>query len=257
MSYTIAVANQKGGVAKTTTVLSLAGALSMLGKDILLIDLDPQADLTLAVGMNPKSIRDSIADILLNSRNLSGTIRETGIPGIDLIPSNADMELAERFLPIRENYEYILKNVLQDLQPGLYDFIFLDCPPALGSITLNALHAANMLIMPTQPEYFSAYALRNMMPAIKRVRTHGNPSMVYRILITMHDRRNRIHNNMREQIRATFGSGLLQTMIDVDTKLRESSLAGIPVTHYNPRTRSALQYLDLAEELVQHVQAIA
>jgi len=255
--YTIAVANQKGGVAKTTTALSLAGAFTLLGRDILLVDLDPQADLTLAVGINPKSVRDSIADIFLGSRKLTSIIQETTVPGIDIIPSNSDMEMAERFLPIRERHELILKTVLQAAQMGAYDFVILDCPPALGSATLNALHASDMLIIPTQPEYFSAYALRNMMPAIKRVRAHENPTLVYRILITMHDRRNRIHNNMREQIRLTFGTGLLQTVIDVDTKLRESTLAGLPITHYSPKTRSALQYLSLAEELVQHVQAFA
>ncbi len=257
MTYTITVANQKGGVAKTTTATSLAGAFTMLGRCVLLIDLDPQADLTVAVGINPKSVRNSIADLLLNSHSLSSTIRETTIPGIDLIPSNADMELAERFLPMRNNHEFILRNLLREAQTSIYDFIVIDCPPALGSITLNALHASNMLIIPTQPEYFSAFALRSMMPAIKRVRSRGNPNLIYRILITMHDKRNRIHNNMREQIRATFGAGLFNTMIDVDTKLRESSLAGLPITHYSPKTRSALQFLMLAEELVQNVQEVA
>jgi len=257
MKYTIAVANQKGGVAKTTTALSLAGAFTLLGRDILMLDLDPQADLTLAAGIDPNTIRESIADILLGSRKLPSIIRDTAVPGIDIVPSNSDMELAERFLPIRERHELILKTVLQDSQTGAYDFVILDCPPALGSVTINALHAADMLIIPTQPEYFSAYALRHMMPVIKRVRAHENPTLVYRILITMHDRRNRIHNNMREQIRLTFGGGVLKTVIDVDTKLRESTLAALPITHYNPKTRSALQYLTLAEELVQYVQTFA
>ena len=257
MSYTIAVANQKGGVAKTTTALSLAGALTVLGRKVLMVDLDPQADLTLAVGVNPKSVNNSIAQVLLNSRDLVGAILETAIPGIDLIPSSPEMELAERFLPIREHHEQILKNTLQAAYLSDYDCIILDCPPALGSLTSNALHAADLLIIPTQPEYFSAYALRNMMPAIKRVRAQGNPNLVYRILITMHDRRNRIHNNMREQIRLTFHAGVMHTVIDVDTKLRESSLAGLPITHFNPRSRSAIQYLALAAELVQYVQETA
>jgi chromosome partitioning protein len=111
-----------------------------------------------------------------------------------------------------------------------------------------------MLIIPTQPEYFSAHALRNMMPAIRRVRSQGNPNLLYRILITMHDKRNRVHRNLSEQYRTTFGVGVLQTVIDTDTKLRESSIAGLPVTHYNLKTRSTLQYQALAQELIQYVQ---
>jgi chromosome partitioning protein len=185
---------------------------------------------------------------------MTGIILETAIPGLDLVPSHSDMELAERFLPIRPNYEIILREALKTLPADVYDFIILDCPPAIGAVTINAFNAAQMLIIPTQPEFFSAHALRNMMPAIRRVRSQENPKLLYRILITMHDRRNRVHRNLTEQLRTTFGEGVLQTVINVDTKLRESSIAGLPVTHYNHKTRSTLQYQDLAQELIQYVQ---
>ncbi len=255
MTYIITVANQKGGVAKTTTAVSLGGAMALSGKDVLLIDLDAQADLTLALGVTPSRSGGSIADVFFSSANLAGVTRETPIPGLDLIPSSSEMELAERFLPVRPKFEFILRDALKNHLPeNFYDFVILDCPPALGAVTQNALQAAQMLIIPTQPEYFSAHALRNMMPAIRRVRSQGNPNLIYRILITMHDKRNRVHRDLSEQYRTTFGDGVFQTVINTDTKLRESSIAGIPITHFNLKTRSTLEYQALAQELMQHVR---
>lgn len=254
MTNIIAIANQKGGVAKTTTVVSLGGALAQSGVQVLLIDLDAQADLTLALGANPSQIRGSISDVLLNSASLLSTTCETAIPGLDYIPSNNDMELAERFLPVRHNYEYILREaLLSQLPTNAYDLVLLDCPPALGAVTKNALNAANLLVIPTQAEYFSAHALRNMMATVRRIRTQSNPDLTYRVLITMRDRRNRIHRDLSEQLQMTFGEGVFKTIIEVDTKLRESSIAGLPITHYTSRTRSALQYQALAQELIQYV----
>ena len=255
MPHIIAIANEKGGVAKTTTVVSLAGALLQAGHEVLVIDLDTQANLTLALGLTPSKVRRSISDVLLNSVSLLSVSRETSVPGIDLVPSNADMGLAERFLPVRQNYETILYNTLHN-NPGLsaYQFILIDCPPSLGAVTTNALTAADYVIAPTQPEYFSAYGLRSLMAAIRRVRGQNNPTLAYFILVTMMDRRNRIHRTLLEQLQATFREGLLSTVIEVDTKLRESTVAGLPITHYSPKSRSALQYAALAQELVAHVQ---
>ena len=255
MPHIIAIANEKGGVAKTTTVVSLAGALLQAGHEVLVIDLDTQANLTLALGLTPSKVRRSISDVLLNSVSLLSVSRETSVPGIDLVPSNADMGLAERFLPVRQNYETILYNTLHN-NPGLsaYQFILIDCPPSLGAVTTNALTAADYVIAPTQPEYFSAYGLRSLMAAIRRVRGQNNPTLAYFILVTMMDRRNRIHRTLLEQLQATFREGLLNTVIEVDTKLRESTVAGLPITHYFPKSRSALQYAALAQELVAHVQ---
>lgn len=251
----IAVANEKGGVAKTTTVISLGGALAQIGQEVLLIDLDAQANLSLGLGIDPSRVRRSIADVLLNSGSLLTASRETTIPGLDLVPSNADMGLAERFLPVRQNYDQILKNVLRNNAAlSAYQFILLDCPPSLGAVTTNALNAADFVIAPTQPEYFSAYGLRSLMATIRQVRGQTNPNLAYYILITMMDRRNRIHRTMYEQLLATFGEGLLKTVIEVDTKLRESTVAGLPIGHYFPRSRSAGQYSALAQELVENVE---
>jgi len=250
--YCISVINEKGGVAKTTTVISLGGALAEMGKEVLVIDLDTQANLTLGLGANPLKIRRTIADVLMNAATMVSVSRETSIPGLDLIPSNGDMGVAERFLPVRQGYEYLLKNSLQLVTP--YDFVIVDCPPSLGAVAWNAMTAANLVITPTQPEYFSAYGLRNVMAVIRKVRSQTNADLEYMVLITMMDRRNRIHRTLSEQLLTTFGKGLLQTVIETDTKLRESTVAGLPITHYFSRSRSALQYRALAQELVKHVE---
>ena len=153
MTRIIAISNEKGGVAKTTTAVSLGGALVEMGREILLVDLDPQANLSLALGITPQNVRRSIADILLNSAAPLSISRETSIPGLDLIPSNSEMGMAERFLPIRQNYKFVLREALSSIHH--YDSIILDCPPSLGVITINALVAADLLIIPTHAEYFS------------------------------------------------------------------------------------------------------
>ena len=280
----IAIANEKGGVAKTTTTISLGGALVELGRDVLLVDLDTQANMTLGLGVSPAKLRRSIADVLLSTASVGSVSRETEISGLDLVPSGPGMGIAERFLPVRQNYEFILKNALHQAQQ--YDFILLDCPPSLGAVTINALTAADSVIAPTQPEYFSAYGLRSVLALIRRVRglnipaesdesealtaevpakqemgnrtnqnSQGtNPDLTYKILITMMDRRNKIHRTLLEQLRATFGDGVYQSVIEVDTKLRESTVAGQPITSYYPHTRSALQYRELAQEIIQNAK---
>ena len=165
MSYIITIANEKGGVAKTTTTLSLGAALVETGKEVLMIDLDAQANLTLALGIEPENIRRSVANVLLESAPITSAARETGIPGLDIIPANAEMGLAEQFLPIRQHYETLLRRILREATNLYYQYILLDCPPFLGAVTQNAIMAADSLLMPTQPEYFSIHALGNMMSA--------------------------------------------------------------------------------------------
>jgi len=255
MSFKIAIANEKGGVAKTTSAVSLAGALAELGKKVLVVDLDPQANLTLALGHKPKQGQLSITNILLNSENITKVIKTTSIENLDLIPSNADLGVAERFLPVRQNHDTILRNTIGNFLD--YDYIIFDCPPALGSITHNALTAADLLIIPTQAEYFSAYALKNMMTAIRQVRSKNNPALIYRVLVTMFDKRNRTHRTLWDQLYATFGKdGLLDTIVEMDTKLRESPIIGIPIMYYVSKSRSAEQYRALAQELTKDVEKL-
>lgn len=255
--FVIALANQKGGVAKTTSVVSLAGALGQNEQDILAIDLDAQANLTLALGKDPSRVRRAISEVLFNSGSLISISQETPVPGLDLAPADASMELAERFLPVRKNYETILRSAIQEISTihHVYDYIFLDCPPSIGAVTLNAMNAADLLIIPTQPEYFSAHALLSMMTTIQEIRKGDNPNLVYRILITMFDQRNRIHRDVEQQIRETFQGGVFTTTIGIDTKIKESALEGRPITHFKNNSRGSLQYQALAQELIAYVQS--
>jgi chromosome partitioning protein len=153
---------------------------------------------------------------------------------------------------MRTGYSATLRRSIETAGQLPYEYILIDCPPALGAITLNALSAADLLVIPTQAEYFSAYALRNMMNMIRRIRQETNSNLAYRVLITMFDRRNRTHRNISEQLRTTFGKGVFGTVIEVDTKLRESPIVGLPITQYKPNTRGSLQYRVLAQELVDY-----
>lgn len=254
MKSIIAVSNEKGGVAKTTTTLSLGAALAELGHKVLLVDLDPQANLTLALGIELGESEYTASNILIESLPFPKACRTTDVQNIDLIPCNSRVETAEQFLPIRTGYAATLRRSIQNAGTLPYDYILIDCPPALGAITLNALSASNLLIIPTQAEYFSAYALRNMMSTIRRVRQDTNPDLAYRILVTMFDRRNRTHRNINDQLRGTFGEGVFNTIIEIDTKLRESPIAGLPITQYRPNTRGSLQYRVLAQELVEYAK---
>jgi chromosome partitioning protein len=254
MTYTIAVSNEKGGVAKTTTTISLGAALAEAGKRVLMIDLDPQANLTLAAGLEASAVSISSSNILVEAAPLLSAKQRTEIENLDIIPAHPNIDSAEQYLPIRTNYSATLRRAIDNASPLPYEYILFDCPPFLGAITHNALSAAKLLIIPTQAEFFSAYALRNMMGMIRRVRQESNPDLAYRILITMLDRRNRTHRNIEEQLRNTFGKGLFETVVEIDTKLRESPIAGLPITHYKPSSRGSQQYRVLAQELMEYAK---
>lgn len=253
MTYIISVANEKGGVAKTTTTISLGASLVETGLEVLVIDLDGQANLSLALGAETTKGQSGSVNVLLESTPANDAVHQTGIPRLDLMPSSSEMGLAERFLPIRQGYETVLAKALRD-NHWSYDYIIIDCPPFLGAVTYNALMASDLLIMPTQAEFFSINALRNMMAMVRRVRTQGNAHLTYRLLLTMYDRRNRIHRTLSEQLRTTFGNGVLDTVIETDTKLRESPIAGLPIIFHAPKSRSALQYRALAQEILTYVK---
>lgn len=254
MAYIISIANEKGGVAKTTTTLSLGGALVEMGKKVLLLDLDPQSNLTLSLGVETDQKVSSLLNLVLDKLNPTEVIIKTQIAGLELFPSNGDIRMAERLLPMQPNYQLILKNILSTIENN-YDFIILDCPPFLGAITLNALMTSNLLLLPTQAEYYSVFALKNMMAMVRQVRSLENSSLRYRLLLTMFDKRNGIHRSLAEHLRSTFTSGVLDTVIEIDTRLRESPLSGLPIVYHAAKSRGALQYRFLAQEILNYAKA--
>jgi len=254
MTFIIAISNEKGGVAKTTTTLSLGAALVECGQRVLLMDMDPQGNLTLALGLTPATLDQVIGNSLLENDPLENAIIKSDTENLHIIPTNRHLEEAEQLLPAMLGYTKRLREVIERADINEYDLILIDCPPSLGAITINALTAADLLIIPTQAEYLSAYALRDMMTLIRQIRADSNSDLAYLVLITMFDKRNRTHRNIQEQLKNTFEKGLLKTIIETDTKLRESPILGVPITKYKPSSRGAMQYRQLAEELLEYVQ---
>jgi chromosome partitioning protein len=252
MTSVIAIANEKGGVAKTTTALSLGGALVASGYRVLMVDLDPQANLSLALGYETHPDTKSFINLVMENLPVEKVMLKTEIENLVLLPANKEIGFAERILPTRPDYRTLLRTIVT-ADPS-FDFVVIDCPPFLGTLTTNALTAANLLIIPTQAEYFSVYALRNMMSLIREVRQKGNPTLRYRLLVTLFDKRNKIHRTLYSHLRKTFVGGVLDSIIEVDTKLRESVIAGLPINYHAEKSRAAIQYSFLAQEIIQNVK---
>jgi len=252
--YVLAMSHQKGGVAKTTTASALGASLVELGHRVLLIDLDPSANLTAGLGFKPAQMPKSMADILLGNETIQMVYRTTSLPGLDIIPSNPDMVTAARLLQIRPNYEDLLHQSLSQNGTGLHDFICVDCPPSLGPLTITALSAANMVVVPTQCEYYAIQALSGIFRTINLVRSKYNSNLKYRLLVTMFDLRGKLHSQVLERMKEHYADALFETKIGFDSKLRASQVEGVPVTVFAPRTRAVQQYRSLAKEIDAYVE---
>jgi len=254
MTQVIAISNQKGGVAKTTTCLSLGACLAEMGQLVLLIDLDPQTNLTLSMGLKPDKLRYTVDDALLGDTSLVSVSRESETFGLDIVPAKRGLAVLDKILYGRPNYEFYLKRGLDAMGGDFYDFVLIDCPPSFGTLTLNALTAANLLIIPVQCEYYAVHSLHQTVKLATLVRERTNPRLTYRVLVTMYDRRNRICNLILDQMQQGMEQTLFKTIIEIDTKLKESPVFGKPITLYEPNTRGAQQYRALARELVNHAK---
>lgn len=250
MSATIAISNQKGGVAKTTTCLSLGAALAEMGHSVLLIDLDPQANLTLSLGLDPKHLRRTIIDTLMGTSSLVGVSQETDVFALDIVPANYELALVDKVFYELPGYQFRLRQALSRVYQDMYEYILLDCPPSLAPLTLNALTAADLLVIPVQCEPYAAYSLRRVIRLALQMREQVNPNLDYRVLVTMYDVRNRISRLTLAQMHNGLSKVLFKTIIQVDTKLRECTAFGKPITIYASRSRSAQQYRALAQELL-------
>jgi chromosome partitioning protein len=251
MGKVIAIANQKGGVGKTTTSINLAASLAVLEYKTLLVDADPQANSTSGIGFDPRTISASVYECLVNDLDPSEAIQSTETPNLDLLPAHIDLVGAEIEMINMHEREYKMKKILDQVKQD-YDFIIIDCSPSLGLITINALSASDSVIIPVQCEYFALEGLGKLLNTIKIVQNRLNTSLeIEGILLTMYDVRLRLSNQVVEEVKTHFTDLVFDTIIQRNTRLSEAPSFGISVIMHDASCKGAINYLNLAREILQ------
>ncbi|MBF0715973.1 ParA family protein [Gemelliphila palaticanis] len=251
MMKIIAICNQKGGVGKTTTTINLAASLAHLNKKVLIIDTDPQANGTSGVGIDKNDIKKSIYNVLVDEVNINEVLKNTEYKNLDIVPSSIELAGAEVELVSAISREQRMKSAISELN-NKYDYVIIDCPPSLSLITLNALTAADGVIIPVQTEYYALEGLSQLMNTFNIVRKHLNSSLdIFGVLLTMTDSRTNISNQVAEEVRNHFKEKVFDTIISRSVRLSEAPSFGEPIIEYAKTSKGAKQYLSLAKEVIE------
>ena len=250
MAWTLAVVNQKGGVGKTTTAVNLATTLAQAGRRVLLLDCDPQGNATSGLGRK-ETVEQSIYDALTGGVPLADVIlKDVGVPGLDLAPATLDLAGAEMEMFQELSRETILKKILKPVEKN-YQYIFIDGPPSLGLLTLNILTAADAVLIPIQCEYYALEGISQLMNIVERVQHHLNPKLtIGLVVLTMHDERINLSRQVVAEVREFFGDQVAQTIVPRNVRLSEAPSFGQPIALYDPKSKGAVAYADLAQEVI-------
>lgn len=254
MSKIISLANQKGGVGKTTTSINLAAALAQQNKKVLLVDADPQANASSGLGIEIRDLENTIYECLINGIDPHTAVVSTSVENLSLIPSHIDLVGAEIEMLNIDNRETLLKNILSQVRSE-YDYILIDCSPSLGLITVNALTASDSVIIPVQCEFFALEGIAKLLNTIKIIKSKLNPSLqIEGFLLTMYDNRLRLSNQVYEEVKRHFGDLVFNSVISRNVRLSEAPSHGMSVLEYDPQSKGAQNYISLAKELIRRQQ---